>query len=123
MGGVEAEWRDAQVEDAGHDQSGACEKNHRESHFHTCQRSGDAIIFDPLDDPDFYRAAAKQEGARISMVTETHLHADFVSGAAALASAAGAELLLSGAGPGTAGYRRSAFPGARWLADGDYCQR
>lgn len=84
-----------------------------------CQRSGDAIIVDPLDDPDFYRAAAKQEGARISMVTETHLHADFVSGAAALASAAGAELLLSGAGPGTAGYRRSAFPGARWLADGD----
>ncbi len=84
-----------------------------------CQSSGDAIIVDPLNDPDFYLAVARQEGVHLTMVTETHLHADFVSGAAALASAAGAELLLSGAGPGTAGYRRSAFPRARWLADGD----
>lgn len=84
-----------------------------------CQRTGEAIIVDPLNDPSSYLAVAQQEGMRIAMVTETHLHADFVSGAAALATAAGAELLLSGAGPGTAGYDRSAFPRARWLRDDD----
>lgn len=84
-----------------------------------CQRTGEAIVIDPLNDPERYLAVAQQEGVRITMVTETHLHADFVSGAAALADAAGAELLLSGAGSGTAGYDRSAFPRARWLRDGD----
>ncbi len=84
-----------------------------------CQRTGEAIVVDPLNDPQAYLAVAQQEGVRIAMVTETHLHADFVSGAAALANAAGAELLLSGAGPGTAGYDHSAFPRARWLGDGD----
>ena len=84
-----------------------------------CQRSGQAIVIDPLNDPEPYLAAARQDGVRITMVTETHLHADFVSGATALAKAAGAELLLSGAGSGTAGYDRSAFPQARWLRDGD----
>src|SRR6476620_1263350 len=84
-----------------------------------CQRSGQAIVIDPLNDPEPYLAAARQEGVRITMVAETHLHADFVSGAVALAKEAGAELLLSGAGSGTAGYDRSAFPRARWLRDGD----
>ena len=84
-----------------------------------CQRSKEAIIVDPLRDPEPYLAAARQEGVRISMVTETHLHADFISGSAALAEAAGAELLLSGEGSGLAGYDHSAFPRARWLADGD----
>lgn len=84
-----------------------------------CQSSGEAIIIDPLRDPAPYLAAAFQEGVRITMVAETHVHADFVSGAAALASATGAELLLSGEGTGVAGYHRAAFPHARWLRDGD----
>lgn len=84
-----------------------------------CQRSREAIVVDPLRDPAPYLEAARQEGVRITMVTETHLHADFVSGAAALAATAGAELLLSGEGGGVAGYDRSAFPNARWLHDGD----
>src|SRR5689334_9368654 len=79
-----------------------------------CQRSKEAIIVDPLRDPEPYLAAARQEGVRITMVTETHIHADFVSGAAALAAVTGAELLLSGEGGGPAGYDRSAFPQARW---------
>lgn len=84
-----------------------------------CQRTGEAIVIDPLNDPVSYLAVAQQEGVRIVMVSETHVHADFVSGASALASAAGAELLLSGAGPGTAGYDRAALKHARWLRDGD----
>lgn len=84
-----------------------------------CQRSKEAIIVDPLRDPEPYLDAARQEGVRITKVTETHIHADFVSGAAVLAAAAGAELLLSGEGAGPAAYDRAAFPTARWLLDGD----
>jgi hydroxyacylglutathione hydrolase len=84
-----------------------------------CQESKEAIVIDPLRDPTPYLEAARQDGVTITMVAETHIHADFLSGAAALADAAGATLLLSGEGPGPAGYHRSAFPRARWLRDGD----
>lgn len=83
-----------------------------------CQGSKEAIVVDPLRDPAPYLEAARQEGVRITVVTETHIHADFLSGAPALARAAGAELLLSGEGDGMAGYDRAAFPDARWLGDG-----
>jgi hydroxyacylglutathione hydrolase len=84
-----------------------------------CQRTREAIVVDPLRDPAPYLDAARQEGVRIVLVAETHVHADFLSGAAALAAAANAELLLSGAGSGSAGYDRAAFATARWLRDGD----
>ena len=84
-----------------------------------CQATGEAIVVDPLRDPAPYLEAARQEGLTIAAVTETHIHADFLSGAAALAAAANARLLLSGAVEGPAGYLRSAFPDAEWLRDGD----
>jgi hydroxyacylglutathione hydrolase len=84
-----------------------------------CQETREAIVVDPLRDPAPYLEAARQDGVTITMVTETHIHADFLSGAAALADAAGATLLLSGEGAGPAGYQRAAFPRARWLRDGD----
>lgn len=84
-----------------------------------CQHSKEAIIIDPLRDPQPYLAAAQQEGVRITQVAETHIHADFLSGAATLAEAADADLLLSGEGSGVAGYDPSAFPRARWLRDGE----
>jgi hydroxyacylglutathione hydrolase len=87
-----------------------------------CQETKEAIIIDPLRDPAPYVEAARQEGVTITMVTETHIHADFLSGAPALAAAAGATLLLSGEGAGPAGYRTAAFPQARWLRDGDRLQ-
>jgi len=87
-----------------------------------CQASKEAIVVDPLGDPAPYLEAARQEGVSITGVTETHIHADFLSGAQALAEAAQAPLLLSGEGGGPAGYRRDAFPGARWLRDGDRLQ-
>lgn len=84
-----------------------------------CQATKEAIVVDPLRDPAPYLEAARQEGVTITAVTETHVHADFLSGAPALAAAAGATLMLSGEGEGPASYRRSSFPDARWLHDGD----
>lgn len=89
------------------------------SYLVACQQSKEAIIVDPLRDPAPYLEAARQEGVRITLVTETHVHADFVSGARALASAAGAELRLSGASDSAASYHRSSYPEAGWLAHGD----
>lgn len=84
-----------------------------------CQATKEAIVVDPLRDPGPYLEAAWQEGVTITAVTETHVHADFLSGAPALATAAGATLMLSGEGEGPASYRRSSFPDARWLQHGD----
>ncbi len=56
---------------------------------------GEAIVIDPMRDFDRYTAYAQQQGLRIKFVTETHIHADFASGARALAEASGAELALS----------------------------
>ena len=89
------------------------------SYLIACQASKQAIVVDPLRDPAPYLDAARQEGARITHLTETHVHADFLSGAAALASAAGAELLLSGEGSGPMAYDRTKVGATRWLRDGD----
>ena len=52
------------------------------------------------------------EGLRVTHVTETHIHADFVSGARELARRAGARLLLSDAGDNDWRYRYAAEDGA-----------
>lgn len=57
---------------------------------------GDAIVIDPMRDFDRYTEYAAEQGLTIRYVTETHIHADFASGALALAEATGAELFLSG---------------------------
>ena len=45
-----------------------------------CQATGEAIVVDPNRDVDQYIAAAEADGLQIIAVTETHIHADFVSG-------------------------------------------
>jgi hypothetical protein len=52
-----------------------------------CQRTGEALVVDPERDIDRYREVAAQEGLKISAVAETHIHADFVSGAREFADA------------------------------------
>ncbi|NUO65142.1 MAG: MBL fold metallo-hydrolase [Gemmatimonadaceae bacterium] len=84
-----------------------------------CQRTGEAIVVDPNRDVEHYLAAAKAEGARITHVTETHVYADFVSGARELARRAGARLSLSAEGPPEWKYRFAEAEGARLLRDGD----
>lgn len=62
-----------------------------------CQRTGEAIVIDPERDIDRYEAIARREGLRIVAVAETHIHADFLSGARELAER-GARVYVSGEG-------------------------
>lgn len=63
-----------------------------------CQESGDALVIDPARDIQQYLDAAEAEGVQITHVTETHIHADFVSGTRELANATGARMYLSDMG-------------------------
>ncbi|HYE87942.1 MAG TPA: MBL fold metallo-hydrolase, partial [Vicinamibacterales bacterium] len=81
-----------------------------------CQRTGDAIVIDANRDVDQYIATAEQEGLRISHVTETHIHADYVSGSQDLALKVGASLCLSDEGDEHWKYQ---FPHDRKLKAGD----
>jgi len=56
---------------------------------------GSAVVIDPAADVDQYLALTAARGWTITHVFDTHLHADHVSGARALAEAAGAELVLN----------------------------
>jgi hydroxyacylglutathione hydrolase len=73
---------------------------------------------DPNRDIGRYLNAARDEGLRITEVTETHIHADFVSGARELAQRTGARLHLSRAGDPEWGYRYPDDSAVCWLADG-----
>ena len=84
-----------------------------------CQRTGEAIVIDPPRDAAPIVAAARSEGVRITRVTETHIHADFVSGARELAAATGAALLLSAEGGTDWQYAYAEEAGATLLRDGD----
>jgi hydroxyacylglutathione hydrolase len=63
-----------------------------------CDATGAALVVDPLRDVTPYLDAAKAEALRITHVTETHIHADFVSGSRELAQLTGASLHLSDEG-------------------------
>lgn len=63
-----------------------------------CAAAGEAIVIDPNRDVDQYITAAAAEGAKIRVVTETHIHADFVSGSRELAARTGADAILSDEG-------------------------
>jgi hydroxyacylglutathione hydrolase len=63
-----------------------------------CQDCGEAVIVDANRDIEQYIQGAAAEHIKITAVTETHIHADFVSGARELAEATGAQLLLSAEG-------------------------
>src|SRR5690625_2156936 len=52
-----------------------------------------AAVIDPRRDIDIYLTMARERGLQITYVIETHFHADFASGAQALASRTGAQLI------------------------------
>lgn len=66
---------------------------------------GSALVVDPFRDPRPYLEEAKRRGLRLRFVAETHLHADFVSGARELANEQGATVLASAAGRTTFDHR------------------
>src|SRR3712207_1604393 len=63
-----------------------------------CPTTKQALVVDPNRRISQYVQAAGEDGLRVTHVTETHIHADFVSGARELAQRTGARLYLSGAG-------------------------
>lgn len=63
-----------------------------------CQQTGEALVIDPERDVDRYIQLAEDEGLEITAVAETHIHADFLSGARELAEELGVKLYLSDEG-------------------------
>jgi hydroxyacylglutathione hydrolase len=89
------------------------------SYMIACEKTREAIVVDPGADTGLYTRAAGADRVRIAHVTETHVHADFVSGAHALAVAAGAALHLSGEGNRELAYTEDALAKANPLKNGD----
>ena len=77
-----------------------------------CQKTGEAIVIDPERDIDRYLDLAEREGVRIVAAAETHIHADFLSGARELAEDKGVKLYLSDDGGDE--WR------SHWAINGDY---
>ena len=63
-----------------------------------CQRTGEAIIIDPERDVDRYLKIAADNGFRLTAVADTHIHADYLSGARELMEHHGAIAYLSAEG-------------------------
>lgn len=84
-----------------------------------CARSGEAVVVDPNRLVDQYVAAAESEGVRIVGVTETHIHADYLSGTRELAARTGARMYLSACGTPEWQYAFGADPTVTLLRDGD----
>ncbi|HSU95953.1 MAG TPA: MBL fold metallo-hydrolase [Gemmatimonadaceae bacterium] len=89
------------------------------SYMIACERSAEAIVIDPNMDVEMYLRAARDERVRVTAVTETHIHADFASGARALAAATGAQLHVSGEGGNGWQYSFAHEPGVNILHAGD----
>lgn len=84
-----------------------------------CQRCAEMLVIDPNRDTDQYIAYAEREGMRITAVTETHIHADYLSGARELADRTGATLYLSDEGTEDWKYAFAEESGATLVHDGD----
>ena len=72
---------------------------------------GEAVLVDPQRDADRFLRSARARGLRILYVVETHVHNDYVSGAAEVARRTGADVAAPAKG-------RYAFPHRR-LSEGD----
>ena len=84
-----------------------------------CAVTGEALVIDAHRDVAEYLSAAEQEGMRVTHVTETHIHADFVSGSRELAQRAVAKLFLSDEGDASWKYGFAHDDGAVLLKDRD----
>jgi hydroxyacylglutathione hydrolase len=84
-----------------------------------CTEAGAALVIDATRDVDQYLALAASLHLRIAHVTETHIHADFVSGSRELAARAGATLYLSDEGGADWRYDFAGADGAVGLREGD----
>lgn len=85
------------------------------SYFIGCQATGEAVVVDARRDIEVYLREAEAQQMSIRAVTETHIHADYLSGSRELAAATGAPLHLSAEGDAEWRYRFAHRP----LRDGD----
>jgi hydroxyacylglutathione hydrolase len=84
-----------------------------------CTEAREALVIDATRDVEQYLALAASFNLRLAHVTETHIHADFVSGSRELAARAGARLYLSDEGGAGWRYDFAGPDGAVPLRDGD----
>ena len=85
-----------------------------------CTTTKEALVIDPNQNVDQYLDVATRENLHIIAVTETHIHADFVSGVRELASRIDAKIYLSCAGSETWGDTYNKEIPALSLYDGDH---
>ncbi len=64
------------------------------SYVFGCGGKGVAAVCDPLNDPELYVRVAEENGMKIQYVIDTHIHADYISGARRLAELAQARYVL-----------------------------
>jgi hydroxyacylglutathione hydrolase len=89
------------------------------SYLAGCPASKEAIVIDANRDVDQYIQAAEAEGMTITAVSETHIHADYVSGSRELAERTGAKLYLSDEGDADWKYAFADQPNVTLIKDGD----
>ncbi|MEB6237210.1 persulfide dioxygenase-sulfurtransferase CstB [Staphylococcus gallinarum] len=70
-----------------------------------CQRTGEAIVIDPVRDLTKYMEVADSEGVKITQAAETHIHADFASGIRDVAERLNANIYVSGEGDDQLSYK------------------
>ena len=70
-----------------------------------CQKTGEAMIIDPIRDLSSYIRVADEEGLTITHAAETHIHANFVSGIRDVAIKLNASIYVSGESDDTLGYK------------------
>ena len=95
------------------------EKLAQASYLVGCVATGEALVVDPSRNVAPFLRLAEQHGLRITHVTETHIHADFVSGSRELAAATGATIYLSDMGDANWKYAYADEPNVILVRDGD----
>ncbi|MBI1299094.1 MBL fold metallo-hydrolase [bacterium] len=95
------------------------EKLAQASYMVGCVATGEALVVDPARNVTQYLRAAEKEGLRITHVTETHIHADFVSGSRELAASTGATIYLSDMGDDNWKYAYADDANVILVTDGD----
>lgn len=89
------------------------------SYMAGCQKTGEAIVIDPSRNVEQYIQTAKANGLEVTAVAETHIHADFVSGARELEAKSGAKIYLSDEGDANWKYENLVNVNHQLLKDGD----
>ena len=84
-----------------------------------CPGARECIVIDPNRDAEQYLKAAEAEGVRIAHITETHIHADYLSGSRELAARTGGTLYVSDEGDANWKYAFAGEPGVQLIRDGD----